>query len=475
MKIDNIDDIKLLLSQTDRKIFWIRITAYMRVLPALFLWKNFEILCYKNSLDNEILRKITKIHSLQENWEKIQKLSTFDILKSNYVKNLFALEKEVNLQVYKNTTEIEEFAIKNWYNFIWNSVYSRSRYENKKEFRDILSSIWVKTITWENMTYNDFIAKNYDFFSQKYWNKIVVQLPDINMWWGIWTIFINSNEDFINFQEKIANQTYKNTKIFSLNITKFITWISSSITWCATKFWTLSTKIQTQIIDIPEVISLKKWNWIFCWHDWSFKKYNDKVNKKASEMVEKIWNFMYKNWYKWIFGLDLIVNEEEDQVYIVECNSRYTWAFPMISFIDLKNSVIPMDAFHIMEFLDINYEIDFDKINSNYKYDKTWSHIILSNKNDDAITIKKDLLPWVYSFTWLEISYLREWIWYNDIKAENEFIIIDWNPSTGEKIRWTWELSSFCHLLFPFSIIENENTLNEKAKNIINIIYKQYT
>lgn len=475
MKINNIDDVKALLSQTDRKIFWIWITAYMRVLPALFLWKNFEILCYKNSIDNEILRKITKVHSLQENWEEIQKLSTADILNSNYVKNLFTQEKEINLQVYKTTPEIEDFAVRNWYNIIWNSVENRDRYENKKEFREILASIWVETISWENMNYDDFMVKNYDFFSQKYWNKIVIQLPDITIWWGLWTIFINSNEDFIKFKEKIAKQSYKNTKINSLNVTKFITWISSSITWCATKFWTLSTKIQTQVIDIPEVISLKKWNWVFCWHDWSFKKYSDTVNKKASEMIEKIWNFMYQNWYKWIFGLDLIVNEEEEQVYIVECNSRYTWAFPMISFIDLKNSIIPMDAFHIMEFLWIDYEIDFDKINSSYKYDKSWSHIILSNKNDDEITIKKDLIPWVYSFTWTEISYLREWIWYSDINSENEFIIIDWNPSSGEKIRWAWELSRFCHLLFPFSIIENENTLNEKAKTIINIIYKQYT
>jgi len=43
----------------------------------------------------------------------------------------------------------------------------------------------------------------------------------------------------------------------------------------------------------------------------------------------------------------------------------------MTSFIDLKNDIIPMDVFHILELLNIDYEIDFDMMNASYKYNKT--------------------------------------------------------------------------------------------------------
>lgn len=475
MKITNLNDIQKLFLNNDKKIYGIWITAFTRILPAIFLWEKFEIICYKNSLDNDIFQKITKIHFLQREWEEIEKLDTYNILSSKYVNDLFSLQKNVNILVYKNNFEIEKFAKENNYNIIWNTSNIRDKYENKKVFREILNEIWIETIFWENIKYEDFMIKNHNFFAKKYSNNIVIQLPDILVWWWIGTIFINSEEEFLNFQNKIKKQIYKDVKIYTLNVTKFITWISSSITWCATKFWTLTSNVQTQLVDIHEVINLNKWSGIFCGHDWSFKHFSENINKKAQKITEKLGNYMYKNWYKWIFGLDLIVDEKTENVYVVECNSRYTWAFPMTSLIDLKNWVIPMDAFHLLEFLNIDYEIDFIKINSNYKYNKIWSHIIISNKNDNEITIKKDITPWVYFFDWSNINYLREWFTYNDIQNDNEFIIIDWNPKVWEKIRWFWESSKFCHLFFQTAIMKNEKELNNRTKQIIENIYNIYT
>ncbi len=475
MKIENIQDIKEIFQNISGKSYWIWITAFMRILPALFLWNKFEIICCKDSLDNNIFSKITKITSLQKEWEYLEELNTLSILKSESVKKMFSWEKNINLFLYKNNDAIEKFSRENNYNIIWNPSNIRDKYENKKIFREILQDIWVEVIIWENVDYNFFMWTSYNYFIQKYGENIVIQLPDILIWWWLGTIFINSEKDFSDFKEKIKEKTYKKTIINSLNITKFISGISSSITWCCTKYGTFTTNIQMQIIDIPEVVNISKWNGIFCWHDWSFKKYSYNVNKKAQEVTEKIWNYMYKNGYKWIFGLDLIVDEENEYVYIIECNPRYTGAFPMTSFIDLKNDVIPMDVFHILELLNIDYDIDFDTINSSYKYYKNWSHIIVSNKNKQEILIKKDLLPWVYRFERNDLKYLREWFSYTDLHNNEEFIIIDGNPKTWDKIRGAGELSRFCHILFPCEIMKNPKELNNKTQEIIKNIYKIYT
>lgn len=474
VKIENLQDVKNILKKHNKKIFWVWVTAYMRLLPALLFWENFEIVCYKNSIDNKIFKKITKIHSLQENNIPIEKLNTINIMNSEYFKSIISNGKENYLCIYKNSKDVEIIAKKNGLKIIWNESQLRSIFENKKIFREILDEIWVESIYWENITYDDFFCKDYDFFQKKYSHRIVIQLPDINLWWWLWTIFIHSKWDFDNFKDKIRDKTFKNTQINTLNITKFISWMSTSITWCCTRFWTLTTTVQTQIIDIEEVINLQKWNWLFCWHDWSFRHYNNKVNKKAQNIAQKIWDYMYQKWYKWIFGLDLIVDEKNDDVFVVECNSRYTWAFPMISFLDLKNWVIPMDAFHILEFLDLDYKIDFDEINAAYKYNKEWSHIILSNKENFDVIFKKDLLPWIYNFDWNKINYLRDGFSYNDLLHENEFVIIDGNPKSWEKIKSFSELSRFCHILFPKSIINDYNKLNDKTWQIIKYIYKNY-
>jgi len=68
--------------------------------------------------------------------------------------------------------------------------------------------------------------------------------------------------------------------------------------------------------------------------------------------------------------LDLLIDKLHDTVYVLECNSRYTLALPMLSMLDMQNTTIPMDVFHLLEHLNMEYTIDFDKMNQAYKKQK---------------------------------------------------------------------------------------------------------
>jgi len=105
---------------------------------------------------------------------------------------------------------------------------------------------------------------------------------------------------------------------------------------------------------------------------------------------------------------------------------------PMISLIDIKNKKIPIDFFHIAEHLGIQYEIDISEVNKKLAYDRKGSHIILNNRKDYPIEAIKDILPGIYTEENGTLIHLREGFTYNDIKEDDEFIIINGNLSKGQ-------------------------------------------
>lgn len=476
MNIRNIKDCYKLVDDIPGKIFWVWVTAFMRIIPA-FLFKNkFEIICYKNSLDIDILSEYTNIFCLEnkKNGRRIGKLNTSSILEHPTTEKYLQYNPWSYLFIYKNSTKIQKIAKKFWLAIINNASITREKFENKKHFRSILKKIWIDPIPGKNIPLRKFIWMEYEDFTKEFGKRLVIQLPDILTWWGKWTIFINNNREFTIFIQQIFWWTYKNIKIHSINITKFVEGVSASIIWCTTKYGTFSSSIQTQLIDIPEAINTTKWSWLFCWHDRSFKHFSSVFQKQASIITQKLGTYMYEQWYKWIFWLDLIIDEKNKTMYVVECNSRYTWAFPMISLLDIQQWLPPMDTFHLLEHMNIPYTVNFEDIDKRYKYPKEWSHIILSNKKDKQVICKKNLLPWVYTYHNKKLIYQRPWLLYSDIKNNNEFIIIDGNPKQWEIIRAFSELSRFCHLLFPWKIALAPNKINTRTKNIITTIYNEF-
>ena len=66
-----------------------------------------------------------------------------------------------------------------------------------------------------------------------------------------------------------------------------------------------------------------------------------------------------------------------------------------------------MDVFDILEHMNIQYTIDFGKIDATYKYTKEGSHIILCNKESHEVLCKKDIIPGVYTYQNNTLRYVR--------------------------------------------------------------------
>ncbi|MCX6743725.1 MAG: hypothetical protein NT116_05870, partial [Candidatus Parcubacteria bacterium] len=220
-------------------------------------------------------------------------------------------------------------------------------------------------------------------------------------------------------------------------------------------------------------ISPKKCNGLFCGHVFGLE-FSPQIVKQSQEIAQKLGKYMYKLGYKGIFGIDLIVNQKENKVYPVECNARYTGAFPMLSMIHLKYKIIPMDLFHLLEFLNIPYRINVNQLNKMYQQPISGSHLILSNTKDYSFKVRKELEVGVYNFNSKnkKINFIKEAIFYDDLKNDNDFILVDGVPKKREEIKKWSRLARICHVLFMGNILQNNGQLKPKYLQIVRAIYK---
>jgi len=456
-------------------VFAVGITAFMRFFPALFL-QNFKIITFKDSKDNKVLEKYAEIFCLKKRKPgiKLRFSNANNLLRNKTIRNYISQYKGGKfLFLYRSNNNIQNAVRKLGVKIIANHSKINKIFENKANFRRVMDKVKIKPILGKTFEFGEFNSKDYKFFKKKYGLKFVIQLPDFMLGGGKGTLFIKNEKDFKKFKSQIKEGKYKGKILTVVNITKLLTGLSCSVVCCATKYGTLVSKIQRQIIDIPQIISPKKGNGLFCGHVFG-PEFSSQIVKQSQEIATKLGKYMYKMGYKGIFGIDLIVNEKQNKVYPVECNARYTGAFPMLSMIHLKYKIIPLDFFHFLEFLNIPYKINVSQLNKMYQRPISGSHIVLSNIKDHSLKVKKELNVGVYNFNQKnkKIAFKKETIFYDDLENDNDFILVDGVPKKGAEIKKWSRLARICHVLFKGDILQKNGKLKPKYLQIVKVIYK---
>jgi len=471
---------KFTIDKLDPKgvVFGIGVTAFMRFFPGLFV-KNYNIITFKDSKDNPVLDKYCDelfILKKRRPTVKLHFTNANNILRNKSVRNYIVSHKgKKYLFLYKLNrnmeTAIKDLGVK----VICNKSNLNKYFEDKVNFRKVLDRIGLSPILGETMNFADFQTKDYQFFKDKYGKKFVFQLTDFMLGGGKGTLFIDSKKKFDEFQEKTAEGIYKKKELTRINITKFVEGLSASVACCATKHGTLVSKVQQQIMDIPQVISPKKGDGAFVGHVFGLE-FNKKIKDQVHEISTKLGNYMYKKGYKGIFGIDLIINIKENKVYPVECNARYTGAFPMLSMLYMKNKIIPMDMFQFLEFLNIPYKINVKELNKMYQKKITGSHIILSNTRSYGIEVKKEreVGKYTYNPKSKRIKYIDDSIFYTDLETANDFILVDGVPRKGQIIKKYSRIARIVHVLFNDDILKANGQLKDKYLHIVYSIYRAF-
>jgi len=439
--------------------------AFPRIIPAMFL-SNYQIVCYKDSLDVELIKKEGISTSTIEGDlkpDKLNKVSYLNILKHPEVKRRLLKNPGTKVFIHNSRKEVDKLLKKYKASTIVPKACLREIYNDKEEFRSIAVKLGFNLISGETISVDRLDYNQFSRLKKKYSSKLVFQLTKASGG-GKGTFFISTKNAFRGFQKYLKKESFK-----LINVTKFIEGPSAAITGCVTKHGVLCGIVQTQIMDQPKLMNKHSFG-TFCGNDWLHCQYSKNIQKKAEKMCIKLGEYMKKNKYRGIFGLDLIIEKETGNIYPVECNSRYTGAFPIYSMLQIEAGEIPFDVFQLLEFLEIDYSINLDRVNRSLKTRKKGSHVLLKNPHDHWVEVEGNLAAGVYKMEKNSLKYLREGLFTWDIKNKNEFIFTDGCPRKGNLLKPGAECG---RLIFKKAILNNESNLLPETVDIIKKMCKE--
>lgn len=202
-------------------------------------------------------------------------------------------------------------------------------------------------------------------------SDLVVQTPYGDS--GRTTFFIKSEDDWNKYNAKIVDQ--------QLKVMKRLNHIPGTIEGCATRLGTLVGPVMTDITGFEEITPYKG-GW--CGNDVSPTILPEGVPEKVRDMTRKFGDRLYKEGYKGVFCVDFLLDTDTNDVYLGELNPRVSGATPPTFLITSTYGGCPSFLFHILEYLDVDYELDLDEIQARWADYDHWTQLILKQTKDEV-------------------------------------------------------------------------------------------
>jgi hypothetical protein len=116
---------------------------------------------------------------------------------------------------------------------------------------------------------------------------------------------------------------------------------------------------------------------------------NETQQNRLVEMVKRFGERLYHEGYKGTFCIDYLIDKNDGEVYLGELNPRISGASPITNLITQKYGGAPLLMFHLLEFMNVDYDIDLDAIQQRWMEFDTWTHVIFKYTSDEVRIINQ--------------------------------------------------------------------------------------
>ena len=471
-RFDRVEEIKELFPK-DLPVVGVGVTAFPRSGLA-YLLPNYKILSLLETSDLKAIRKQCEVVSVEKDLKGDfpEKFNTSGIIQIPQASQWLKKEAQ-GLFLYKASTVTDRIVKEGGFKLLSTTGRIRKVFENKKEFRVEAKKAGLNIPKGETFWIDDLTESRWEEFRQELGERLVFQLTDYTIGGGLGTFFIDSLEDLKEFKEFVKRRRVIRAEegrvIEWVNITERVEGRQASMNGCATYYGTVANVLQNQIMDQPELAALAGRSGVWLGQDWHVW-FSHELQVKAEEQVKKWGEYIYKKGYKGIFGLDLMVTDK-DEVKVIECNSRYTGAFPVLTMAQLKNKEMPMDVWHLLEWLGVEYEMDIDEVQKVYRQPKRGAFVILHNLERKFVTPTKTVKAGVYEWKDKKLKWKRDGFSLLDIKKDNELVLCDRVPTEEMVLKPAERLG---RLVFSRKIVTDKGKLLDWTKEVVSAIYDQF-
>ena len=131
-----------------------------------------------------------------------------------------------------------------------------------------------------------------------------------------------------------------------------------------TRHGTVVGPFMTDLTGYPELTPYKG-GW--CGNDLFPEALSDEHRAKAIELVRRLGDRLGREGYKGFFEVDVLIDVDTDEVYLGELNPRISGASSMTNVTAGAYADMPLFLFHLLEYMDVDYELDVEEINERWR------------------------------------------------------------------------------------------------------------
>ena len=132
--------------------------------------------------------------------------------------------------------------------------------------------------------------------------------------------------------------------------------------------------------DLTGYAELTPYRGGWCGNDLYPEALTDVQRARAIDYVSRLGDRLRQEGYKGFFEVDVLVDLDTDEVYLGELNPRISGASSMTNVTAGAYADVPLFLFHLLEYLDVDYDLDVSEINERWRElaaVDVWSQLIM--------------------------------------------------------------------------------------------------
>jgi biotin carboxylase len=202
-------------------------------------------------------------------------------------------------------------------------------------------------------------------------DDLVVQAPYGDS--GRTTFFIASGPDWDEHAEALVGT--------DLKVMRRINHFPGTVEAVATRHGTVVGPIQTDITGFSELTPYRG-GW--CGNDVYPAVFDETVRLRIREMTRRLGTRLYAEGYRGVFCLDFLLDTNDRTVYLGEINPRISGASPLTNLITSRYGGVPLFLLHLLEFADVDWEIDLEAVQARWQEFDHWTQLVLKQVTDEV-------------------------------------------------------------------------------------------
>lgn len=205
-------------------------------------------------------------------------------------------------------------------------------------------------------------------------DDLVVQTPYGDS--GKTTFFIKGERDWDKHAGDMADQ--------ELKVMKRINVRAAAVEAVLTRHGTVVGPLMTDLTGHPE-LTPHKGGW--CGNDIFPEALSPEHLDRARSLTQKLGDRLMAEGYRGFLEVDYLADADTGELYLGEINPRISGVTSMTNVTAGAYADIPLFLFHLLEYLDVDYEIDVDDINRRWAQASSvdvWSQLVLKETHEEV-------------------------------------------------------------------------------------------